>query len=500
MVGPNPPSAVQEVEPSDEELLRTYTDSKDREALSTVFARHSSAAYRLARRITRSDFDAEDAVQAAFLRILRGSAIYRGEGQVKTWLMGIVVNASRNSVRERTRRTRRENNLAQPQKPRALNPENCDKAAIQTAFDQLPELYRLPLWLHYFEQMPTEEVAAALQRTPTAVRTQLMRGLGQLRTVLARSGYAVAAPVLPGLIASISAEPVPPSLTAALAHIVETGQVPAGTVVSNAAATSGRVAAAAKPVSVAGLAVIGTVLFGGIAAGILWWMPRNQPPVNSAAAGQVLPGRPMKILRQFDAPLPDLQMLLYDGSLLWVRSAGDTGRIYKLDADTGAVLEKITLTVLQGASMPSGKGQLSADHNGNINIFDSVSGEIYRLNKTTGVISLLPHDVAVSELKYLTSPYFGTKGFTLFNWDPTGGKKVPLDIEPGRGALLWSNDGFVHVSNLIYKFDVEDGKITAAYKLDGHRVINSVNYGTQTNTLWLLVDSDRILLVDLGDR
>lgn len=489
MVGPNPPSAVSEVEPSDEELLRTYSESQDREALSIVFARHSSAAYRLARRITRSDFDAEDAVQATFLRILRGSAIYRGEGQVKTWLMGIVVNASRNSVREKTRRTRRENTLVQPQKPRVMNPETCDKAAIQTAFDQLPELYRLPLWLHYFEQMPAEEVASALQRSPTAVRSQLMRGRGQLRTALARSGYAVAAPVLPELIASISAEPIPPSLTAALAHIVETGQAPAGITVSHASAASGRVVAA-KTFSVAGLAVVGTVLFGGIAAGLWWWMPKGGAPANPTAASQALNNREqrsMKVLRQFDAPLPGLRILLLDGAHLWVSAVGG---IYKLNADTGAVIGKIPL--------PSGEFQLSSDPNGNIHLFDHVNGGIYRVDKASGVLSLVPREAVKSELTYMSSPYFGAEGFRLFNWDPAGNKKVYIDIAPGK-VLLWSA-GFAHLNNLIYKFDVGDGKIMAAYRLDGYRVINSMSNGAQINTLWLLADTNRILLVELGDR
>jgi RNA polymerase sigma factor (sigma-70 family) len=57
---------------------------------------HLSAAYRLARYLTRNDADADDVVQEAFLRALKYFAGFRGEGasQSRAWLLAIVRNTT----------------------------------------------------------------------------------------------------------------------------------------------------------------------------------------------------------------------------------------------------------------------------------------------------------------------------------------------------------------------------------------------------------------------
>jgi RNA polymerase sigma-70 factor (ECF subfamily) len=63
---------------------------------------HLDAAYNLARWLTRSDSDAEDLVQTAFLRAFKASDGYRG-GDARAWLLTIVRNTFYTSLRERHR-------------------------------------------------------------------------------------------------------------------------------------------------------------------------------------------------------------------------------------------------------------------------------------------------------------------------------------------------------------------------------------------------------------
>jgi len=92
----------------DAALLRAFTERGDRQAMNVLFARHADAAYRVALRCCRNDADAEDAVQTAFIEVLRHAAKYRGESAVRAWMFGFVVNACRHKAREEGRRAVRE--------------------------------------------------------------------------------------------------------------------------------------------------------------------------------------------------------------------------------------------------------------------------------------------------------------------------------------------------------------------------------------------------------
>lgn len=61
-----------------------------------VMLPHLGAAYRVARYLLRSDFDADDVVQEAFLRALRYFGGFRGEGAgpSRAWLLTIVRNTA----------------------------------------------------------------------------------------------------------------------------------------------------------------------------------------------------------------------------------------------------------------------------------------------------------------------------------------------------------------------------------------------------------------------
>src|SRR5471032_2877126 len=96
-------------EPDDIRLLRRFTRGGDRDALGALLVRHSTAAYRLARGFFNVPADADDAVQTAFVQVLRcaGEFDERRGASVEAWIMGIIIGACRNKVREDARRAHR---------------------------------------------------------------------------------------------------------------------------------------------------------------------------------------------------------------------------------------------------------------------------------------------------------------------------------------------------------------------------------------------------------
>jgi len=186
----------------DAALLRAYSESGDRQALNLLFARHADAAYRVALRCCRNSADAEDAVQSAFIEVLRHAAKFRGESAVKAWIFGFVVNACRHKAREEGRRAVREEKASVSGE---LAAEDRDlQEAVRSAVKGLPEHYRLPVWLHYCEGLSSPEVADALSLSENTVRSQLSRGVEELRSALATSGMALTPVALVGMLAGVA--------------------------------------------------------------------------------------------------------------------------------------------------------------------------------------------------------------------------------------------------------------------------------------------------------
>ncbi len=198
----------------DAALLRAYAERGDRQALNVLFARHADAAYRVALRCCRNDADAEDAVQTAFIEVLRHAAKYRGESAVRAWMFGFVVNACRHKAREEGRRAAREERASVSGELAAE--DGALREAVRGAVRELPEHYRLPVWLHYCEGLSSPEVADALSLSENTVRSQLSRGVEELRLSLSATGLAVTGVAVVGALATAAVELAPASLTSSL--------------------------------------------------------------------------------------------------------------------------------------------------------------------------------------------------------------------------------------------------------------------------------------------
>jgi len=155
---------------------------------------------RLARRILRSEEDARDAVQDAFLKAFERLEDFHGDARLSTWLYRIAVNAS--LMRLRSRRARPEESIDRLidgsgwahhplDTERSWRPDGEDMLSrkrtiecVRSCIDQLPETYRTVLVLRDVEGLATDEAAEALGLTPAALKTRLHRARQALRALL----------------------------------------------------------------------------------------------------------------------------------------------------------------------------------------------------------------------------------------------------------------------------------------------------------------------------
>src|SRR5262245_25885473 len=154
---------------------------------------HYQVLYRFAFRLSGSATDAEDLTQETFCQAQRNLAQLRDAARAKSWLFSILRNAYLHRLRSAKRQ--------QPLTPDALAdlPERLpdplpeiDSAQLQQALGELPEDFRSPLLLFYFEDFSYREIAEQLQVPLGTVMSRLARAKAHLRGRLLQP----AAPVL----------------------------------------------------------------------------------------------------------------------------------------------------------------------------------------------------------------------------------------------------------------------------------------------------------------
>jgi RNA polymerase sigma-70 factor (ECF subfamily) len=142
---------------------------------------HISAAYNLARWLTRNDYDAQDVVQEAYLRALRFFGGFRG-GDSRAWLLKIV----RNTCYTWLQRNRRDEVATVPDDemmhiesdapdPEALFLRKANDQMLQEAMEELPAEFREILILRELEGLSYKQIAVIVEIPIGTVMSRLAR-------------------------------------------------------------------------------------------------------------------------------------------------------------------------------------------------------------------------------------------------------------------------------------------------------------------------------------
>ncbi len=143
---------------------------------------HYAPLYRYAYRLSGSGADAEDLVQEAFCTAQAKLGQLRDGGRVRPWLFSIL----RNAYLHRARTERQQpcvpldtvGDLPEPP-PEPL--PDIDPEQLQSALDELPEVYRSPIILFYFEGFGYREIAEQMDLPLGTVMSRLARAKAHLR-------------------------------------------------------------------------------------------------------------------------------------------------------------------------------------------------------------------------------------------------------------------------------------------------------------------------------
>jgi RNA polymerase sigma-70 factor, ECF subfamily len=166
----------------------------DAEAFDAVYRHFHPRVFGLCRYLLGSGAEAEDAASEVFARLPRAMKSYDASLPFPRWLLSVTSHHCVDLLRKR----QVEGRIFDPSEAEALQSASESPSPLQellsaeardgvrAAIEALPERYRLPLVLRYYNDLGYDEIAAALQLTRANVATLIFRAKKELRAALPR--------------------------------------------------------------------------------------------------------------------------------------------------------------------------------------------------------------------------------------------------------------------------------------------------------------------------
>lgn len=179
-------------EATTDDRLVTTLRAGDRAAVEQAYVAHHAPVRGFARKLVGDEAAAEDIVHETFLVLPKVIGRFRGDGSLRSFLLGIAVNCSRRHVRSAMRRRRAMERLA-------ISVEHAASVAadasveldrkrlaqrLWAALDRLPHDQRTVFVLCEAEQRTSVEVAGIVGAPEGTVRTRLFHAKRKLRELL----------------------------------------------------------------------------------------------------------------------------------------------------------------------------------------------------------------------------------------------------------------------------------------------------------------------------
>ncbi|MEZ4363105.1 MAG: sigma-70 family RNA polymerase sigma factor [Kofleriaceae bacterium] len=178
----------------DADLLPALRDG-DQRAFEQLVRRHQRGVWRVVHRYVRSEADASDVVQQAFVRALRALPGFRGAASLRSWLYRIAINCALSWLRDHRREVPME--VAELVEERGLTASESSESsapgrlerldregALRAAVTRLPPKQRLVLELRVFDDLSFREVAELADCSENTAKVNFHYALKRLRELM----------------------------------------------------------------------------------------------------------------------------------------------------------------------------------------------------------------------------------------------------------------------------------------------------------------------------
>lgn len=181
---------------NDAVLLDRFARERDEAAFVALMERHGPRVMHACRQVLPCEHDAEEVVQATFLVLAKKAGEVRWEDSVGCWLTAaarrLALKARSRSVRGKLRESSLAEAAGRQERTQGDPRDEADRRevrhAVHEALRQLPEKYRAPVLLCYYEGKSSAEAARELGWPAGSMSRRLERARALLRRKLFQAG------------------------------------------------------------------------------------------------------------------------------------------------------------------------------------------------------------------------------------------------------------------------------------------------------------------------
>ncbi|MBQ3135858.1 MAG: sigma-70 family RNA polymerase sigma factor [Clostridia bacterium] len=145
-----------------------------------VMEKYSDMIYRIAYANVRVKADAEDVFQEVWCRYYQKNKTFESEEHRRNWLINVTLKCCKkiySSVRYKRTILTDDMSLLKERLPER-------DFELYDAVIRLPEKYRIPIYLYYYEGFSVNEISDITKTNPSTVRSQMKRGREKLKEIL----------------------------------------------------------------------------------------------------------------------------------------------------------------------------------------------------------------------------------------------------------------------------------------------------------------------------
>lgn len=149
--------------------------------IERVLAEYSDSIIKLCYTYTKNICDAEDIAQETFIALMQHGEAFESAEHEKAWLLRTAVNKCKNHIKSGwIKNTVPIEDAEEPSED--FEPD--EGSELLEAVKKLPEKYRLPIHLFYYEGYSINDIAGITGKKPATVGTLLARARERLKEIL----------------------------------------------------------------------------------------------------------------------------------------------------------------------------------------------------------------------------------------------------------------------------------------------------------------------------
>jgi len=129
----------------------------------------SDTIYRVAMNMLKNEPDTHDVFQEVFLRFVKHKKKFESLEHAKAWFIRVTINCCKDFFRKQKNHYDLDSAID-------IQATSEKQYGMTEYVGELPEMYRIVIHLHYYEQYKISEIAGILKENENTIKTRLSRG------------------------------------------------------------------------------------------------------------------------------------------------------------------------------------------------------------------------------------------------------------------------------------------------------------------------------------